>query len=140
MPALRNLKDIQSFLDFANSYQRFIYGLSRLAALLTALTKKDVKFVWDEKCKHTFQSHKKTLTTLPILIHFNLNQKTIVKTNPSDYVSVGVLSQYDNDGILDPVAYFSKKYLPAKYNNELYDKELMAIVRVFEKWRPKLAG
>ena len=45
-PALRNLKDIQSFLGFANFYRHFIYGFSRLAAPFTALTRKDVKFVW----------------------------------------------------------------------------------------------
>jgi hypothetical protein len=58
----------------------------------------------------------------------------------SDYVSAGVLSQYDDDGILHPVAFFSKKYSPAKYNYEIYDKELMAIVRAFEEWRPELEG
>ena len=44
-PVLKNLKDIQSFLGFANFYRRFIYGLSQLAVPLTALTRKDVKFV-----------------------------------------------------------------------------------------------
>jgi hypothetical protein len=43
-------------------------------------------------------------------------------------VSARVLSQYDNDGILHPVAYFSKKYSPTKCNHEIYDKELIAIV------------
>ena len=44
-PALKNLKDIQSFLGFANFYQHFIYEFSWLATPLTALTRKDVKFV-----------------------------------------------------------------------------------------------
>ena len=30
--------------------------------------------------------------------------------------------------------------LPAKYNYEIYDKELLAVIRVFELWRPKLEG
>jgi hypothetical protein len=32
----------------------------------------------------------------------------------------------------------SKKYNPAEYNYEIYDKELLAIVRYFEGWRPEL--
>jgi hypothetical protein len=61
-----------------------------------------------------------------------------VETDASNYVSAGVLSQYDDDGILYPVAYFSKKHSPAECNYEIYDKELMAIVRAFEEWRSEL--
>ena len=41
---LMNIKDVQSFLGFANFYQRFIYGYSKLASPLTHLIKKDVPF------------------------------------------------------------------------------------------------
>ena len=47
-------------------------------------------------------------------------------------------SQYDDDGILHPVAYFSKKHSPAECNYEIYDKELIAIIRCFEEWRTEL--
>jgi hypothetical protein len=36
------------------------------------------------------------------------------------------------------VAYFSKKHSPAECNYEIYDKDLLAIVRAFEEWRPHL--
>jgi hypothetical protein len=55
----------------------------------------------------------------------------------SDYVSTGVLSQYDDDNVLHHVAYFSKKHSPMECNYEIYDKELMAIIRAFEEWRPE---
>ena len=61
-----------------------------------------------------------------------------METDASDYVSAGVLSQLDDEGILHPVAFFSKKHSPTKCNYEIYDKELMAIVRCFEEWRPHL--
>ena len=63
-----------------------------------------------------------------------------METDASDYVSAGILSQYDDNGILHPVAFFSKKYSPAECNYEIHDKELMAIVRCFEEWRPELEG
>jgi hypothetical protein len=56
-----------------------------------------------------------------------------VETDASDYVFTGVLSQYHNDGILYPIAFFSKKHSPAKCNYEIYNKELMAIVWAFEE-------
>jgi hypothetical protein len=61
-----------------------------------------------------------------------------VESDASDYVSAGVLSEYDDDGTRHPVAIFSKKYSPAECNYEIYDKELMAIVCTFEEWRPEL--
>ena len=59
----------------------------------------------------------------------------MVETDASDYVSTGVLSQPDDNGVLRPVAFFSKKHSPAECNYEIYDKELLPIVRSFEEWR-----
>ena len=61
-----------------------------------------------------------------------------MKTDTSDYVSAGILLQIADDGLLHPVAFFSKKHLPAECNYEIYDKELMAIIRSFEEWRSHL--
>ncbi|RAL67012.1 hypothetical protein DID88_007792 [Monilinia fructigena] len=52
----------------------------------------------------------------------------------------GVLSQYDSDGLLRPVAYFSAKHSAAECNYEIYDKELLAIIKSMEEWRPELQG
>ena len=61
-----------------------------------------------------------------------------METNTSNYVSVGIMSQYNNNGILHPAAYFLKKYLLVECNYEIYDKELMAIIQYFEEWRLEL--
>jgi hypothetical protein len=74
----------------------------------------------------------------PILDQFNPDRNVIVETDASDYITAGVLSQYDDDRILHPVAYFSKKYCLSECDNEIYDKELMAIICAFEEWRPEL--
>ena len=41
--------EIRSFLGLADYYMRFIQDFSKVAVPLTRLTKKEVKFVWDEK-------------------------------------------------------------------------------------------
>ena len=61
-----------------------------------------------------------------------------METDASDYVSAGILSQYDTDGILHPITFFLKMHSPAECNYEIYDKEHVAIVRCFEEWRPEL--
>ena len=47
---LMNIKDVQSFLSFANFYWRFIYGYSKLASSLICLIKKNVLFEWITEC------------------------------------------------------------------------------------------
>ena len=83
---------------------------------------------------------KEAFTTASILAKFDPDREILVEADASDYVSVGVLSQRDNEGILHPVAFFSKKHSLAKCNYEIYDKELMTIVRCFEEWRAELEG
>ena len=41
---------------------------------------------------------------------------------------------------MHPVAFFSKKLIPAECNYKIYDKELLAIIQSLEEWRAKLAG
>ena len=134
----KNLTDVRSFLGFANFYRRFIKGYSEVVAPIVRLTRKDVPFVWTTDCEAAFNRLKEAFTSAPILSHFDPEREIIVETDASDYVSAGVLSQYDDDGILHPVAFFSKKHTPAECNYEIYDKELMAIIRCFEEWRPEL--
>ncbi|KAF4311370.1 hypothetical protein GTA08_BOTSDO13164 [Botryosphaeria dothidea] len=51
----------------------------------------------------------------------------------SRYCTGGILSQYDDNGVLRPVAYFSKKNSPAECNYEIYDKELLAIIKCLQQ-------
>ena len=71
---------------------------------------------------------------------FDYNRRTVLETDASDWASGGVLSKYDDEGILRPVAYFSSKHSAQECNYEIYDKELLAIIKAFEEWRLELHG
>jgi hypothetical protein len=135
-----NVKDVRAFIGFANFYRRFISDFSRLAAPLVRLTRKDVPFSFDSACEAAFQALKTAFTTAPILRHFDPELPCVVEADSSDYASGGVLSQNGLDGKLYPVAYYSHRLSPAECNYEIYDKELLAIIRCFEQWRPELEG
>ena len=66
--------EIRSFLGLTGYYRRFIEDFSRLAALMTRLTRKEVKFDWDDRCEEAFQELKRILTTAHILIVPNRGQ------------------------------------------------------------------
>ena len=45
---------IRSFLELAGYYRRFIENFSKIAAPMTKLTRKEVKFDWDDRCEEAF--------------------------------------------------------------------------------------
>ncbi len=135
---LINVKNVQSFLDFTNFYRRFIYDYNRITTSLTHLIKKDVFFVWFQKCQIAFNTFKKVFTFKIILCHYNSDHKIVIEINALNYVFKDILSQYDENEILHLVAYFSKKHNSIECNYEIYDKKLMIIVCAFEKWWSEL--
>jgi hypothetical protein len=79
-------------------------------------------------------------TTTPTLRHFDHSREVIVVPDTSDYVSTGVLSQWVDDGVLHPVAFFSKQHLPAECNYDIYDKEFIVIIKALAEWRQECEG
>ena len=136
----RNAREIQSFIGFANFYRRFIKDFSKIALPLTKQTRKNVPFEWVQEAEQAFQTLKNAFISSPVLQHFDPDLPCTVETDASDHACGGVLFQPNHEGTLQPVAYFSKRHSPAESNYEIYDKELMAIVRAFEEWRPELEG
>ena len=68
-PEPRKIKDIQSFLGFANFYRRFIFNYSDITVPLTRLTHKGTPWAWTEDCQKSFDYLKAAFTSAPILMH-----------------------------------------------------------------------
>ncbi|MBW0526340.1 hypothetical protein O181_066055, partial [Austropuccinia psidii MF-1] len=133
-PPPRNLKVLQSFLGFANFYFCFIKNYSKKISSLTSFLKKYSCFPLNEKSLRQFHQLKEAFTTDPILSHFNPSLPTIVETDDSDYALKAVLSQVSDSG-KHPIAFDSRKLLPAELNYEIHDKELLGIVWALKHWR-----
>jgi len=139
-PIPKKLRDVRSFFGFGNFYRRFIPDYSHLARPLTQLTKKSTPFVWSDLCQAAFERLKEAFTTAPILIHFDFDKEIVVETDASAMAPAGILSQPGSAGLLHPIAFFSKKHTPAECNYDIYDYELMPVVRAFEEGRACLVG
>ena len=80
---LKSVFEIHIFLGLAGYYRRFIEDFSRLAVPMTRLTRKGVKFEWDDLCEKAFQELKRRLTSAPILIVPEQGQRYMVYCDAS---------------------------------------------------------
>jgi transposase InsO family protein len=139
---LRTIKDVQAFIGFANFYRRFIYKFSLIVRPLIELirdTPVGQRLNFNDKARAAFERLKDAFTSEIVLAHFDPDLKAIIECDASDWVVSAILSQWHAD-VLRPVAYFSMKMKAAELNYPIYDKELLAIIKAFEEWRPELAG
>ena len=139
-PVPRKVKDIQAFIGFANFYRRFIQDFSRVTRPLTALVKKGVPWSWGVAQQSAFDELKARFTSAPVLAMPDLSQPFVLECDASDFATGAVLSQTGRDGLLHPVAFYSKSLNDAERNYEIYDKELLAIIRALDEWRHYLEG
>src|ERR1700730_19078114 len=91
-PTPQKVKDIQSFLGFANFYRRFIHRYSDIITPMTRLTRKNIPWLWSDDCQSAFDSLKSAFSSALILSHFIPGAPLIVKTDASDYTVAAILS------------------------------------------------
>ena len=101
---------------------------------LTRLTQKNQPFIWTLEATEAFESLKRAFTTVLILAHVDPKKCFILEADASDIALGSVLSYTGDDGQLHPVAFHSRKFETTKINNEIHDKELLAIVDSFQQW------
>ena len=137
-PVPTNLKELCSFIGFCNFYRMFIANFSQIAHLLHLLTKKDQEYVWGEIQQQAFQELKDRLTSSPVLRLPDLSKPFFVQTNASKLGTGAVLLQRDDTGVPHPCAYLSQALVGAEQNYQVYDLELLAVIRALKAWRPYL--
>ena len=125
------VKDVESFLGFANFYQRFIHNFSYIARPLNELKgKKEQK--WEEEHQKAFEELKEKIISQLVLALPRREGKLRVETDASEHAIGGVLSQ-EQEGKWKPIAFLSRMMQPAERNYKIYDKELLAIVEALAK-------
>ena len=139
-PEPRRVKDIQSFLGFANFYRRFIYNFSDITVPLTRLTRKNVPFLFGDAEREAFNYLKSAFSSAPILTHWIPDRPIIVETDASDYALVAILSIELENGEIHQVAFHSRSFNPTELNYNVHDKELFAIFEAFRIWRLRHSG
>ncbi|CEL63398.1 hypothetical protein RSOLAG1IB_12654 [Rhizoctonia solani AG-1 IB] len=139
-PTPTTVKQVQSFLGFANFVRRFVANFSQIARPLHNLVKKETKWQWTGKEEHAFRELQRAIINTPVIVHANPSKPYFLETNASGAALGSVLSQRQEDGRLHPIGYLSESFKGAEQNYDTHDKELLAIIRSFEHWRIYLEG
>ncbi|GJX17472.1 reverse transcriptase domain-containing protein [Tanacetum coccineum] len=137
LPHPTSVKGVRSFLGHAGFYRRFIQDFSKIARPMTHLLEKETPFFFSEECIDSFNTLKRKLTEAPILIAPDWDLPFELMCDASDFAIGAVLGQRKNKHF-QPIHYASKTMNEAQTHYTTTEKELLAVVYAFEKFRSYL--
>nr|GEY25062.1 reverse transcriptase domain-containing protein [Tanacetum cinerariifolium] len=137
LPHPTTVKCVRSFLGHAGFYRRFIQDFSKNARPMTHLLKKETTFIFSKECIDAFNTLMKKLTKAPILVVPDWNLPFELMCDASDYAIVVVLGQRKSKHF-QPIHYASKTMIEAQIHYTTTEKEMLAVVYAFKKFRPYL--
>ncbi|GKB33145.1 reverse transcriptase domain-containing protein [Tanacetum coccineum] len=132
-----NIKCIRSFLGHAGFYRRFIKDFSKIARPMTQLLMKDAKFDFLNECIKSFDILRDKLVTAPVIIAPNWDLDFELMCDASDY-AIGVVLGQQIEKKFRPIYYASKTMNSAQEHYTTTEKELLAVVYAFDKFRSYL--
>ena len=117
-----------------------------LAQPLLDLTKKTTPWHWKERQQTAFEALRECMCARPILRQPDFKKKFYLATDASAYgVGAALLQEGEptppkssKSPPLHPVAYYSATFTLTERNYDIYERELLAIIKVLEHWRQYL--
>lgn len=138
-PPLTSSSEVASFLGLAGYYRQFIHQYSHIAAPLTELLKKEIKFVWGPEQQAAFATLKQAIASAPMLQYPDPDKPFIITTDASGKAIGAVLSQ-DHGTKPQPIAFYSRKLNSAEQNYPVHEREMLALIAALKHWRHYLQG
>lgn len=137
-------RELKRFIAMINFYRRFIpHAVDSqmiLQSLIVGNKKNDTsKIEWTDAARAAFAQCKKHLSTTTSLAHPNPNAPLSLSVDASD-TAVGAVLHQLVDKHMQPLAFYSKKLLPAECRYSTYDRELLAIFKGIKHFRHQLEG
>ncbi|KAL4304006.1 hypothetical protein GQ457_10G014230 [Hibiscus cannabinus] len=125
LPPPTSVKGIRSFLGHARFYRRFIKEFSKISKPLCTLLQQNQPFVFDQLCHDAFKKLKQSLISAHIVVPPDWTSPFDLICDASDYAVGAALGRTLNEAQMN--------YTPT-------EKELLAVVFAFDKFRPYLIG
>ena len=138
-PVIQYPKQLRRFLGMASWYRKFLPDFATIADPLTRLTKKKMKYVWEEEQQRAFEYIKALVTTAPVLHHPDLNSRFVIQTDASDSGFGAVLFQVI-DGQERVLEFASRALTRAERNYSVTERECLAVLWAIRKFRAYVEG
>ena len=145
-PPPKSVKDVRAFLGFTGFYRYFVPHYSQIARPLIDLTRKAVPFHWETPQIRAFETLKTLMCSRPILRQLDYTKQFLLATDASAYGVGAVLLQEGEihprtkKPTQHPIAYYSATFTPTERNYDIYERELLAVLKALQHWRPHLAA
>jgi RNase H-like domain found in reverse transcriptase len=99
-----------------------------------------MKFDWNDQCQEAFETLKGRFLQEPMFMMPDHSKPFQIESDALKYASGAVLTQTDINGDRHPVAFLSKTFTDTEQQYEIYDRELLGIVRALKEWRHYIQG
>ncbi|CAH9138601.1 unnamed protein product, partial [Cuscuta epithymum] len=139
LPPPHSVKAIRSFLGHAGFYRRFIKDFSKIAKPLCDLLAKDAPFEITPTRLKAFNTLKEALTSAPIITSPDWSLPFELMCDASDH-AIGVVLGQRKEKKLHAIYYASRLLHDAELNYATTEKEFLAVIYAFDKFRSYLIG
>ena len=139
-PTPASVTQLKSVLGLINYYGKFVKNLSSILQPLYNLLRKDVKWAWSQECEAAYSKIKKTMSSAPILIHFDQTKEVRLTCDASEYGIGAMISHILEDNSEQPIAFASRTLNDAEKQYSQIEKEGLAIIFGLNKFNQYLYG
>lgn len=139
IPPPKTVTEVRRIVGLASWYRRFVPNFSTLMSPLTNLTRKNVKFRWDDECENAFHTVKDHLIRAPVLSCPDFEKPFTIQCDASDYGLGAVLTQTLDDKE-HVICYLSRSLTKPERKYSTTEKECLAVLFAVEKLRPYIQG
>jgi RNase H-like domain found in reverse transcriptase/Reverse transcriptase (RNA-dependent DNA polymerase) len=141
-----NVTEVQKFLGFTGYYWYFIKDYSKIARPLLQLTHLMSTWHWNEDEQTAFETLRQAMISKPVLRQPIFTKPFFLLMDASAYGMGAILSQEGGSLTsnpsqklkLYPVTYYSATFTQIECNYDIYERELLAIIKAISHWQPNL--
>ena len=127
-------KTVERFIGMIQWLAIFLPNIARIAAPISKLKSKDIKFEWNYEQESAFLAIQELVKNSRLLASPDLEKDFIIFCDASAKALGAVLCQKDENNIIRPIEFASRKLTPSEQNWHVVDQELLAVIWSLEKW------
>ena len=132
-------KQLISFLGLANYYRKYIPDVAQIMEPLNYLLRKNIPFLWNEKCNLSFEKLKSLLTEAPILAFPDFSENFQLSVDAcSD--SIGFVLSQIQEGHERVIAYAGRTLNKFERNYSINELEALSVVEGIKHFHVYLYG